>query len=422
MGCGASKVLPEPPKDVQLDLVKKVEPYTGQTTDKYKHFIKDDGSGGKAVDKMGSPSPPQATNNPYPGGPANGHPDPGDPRRNKVAKYRAKFDSRVTAKYDIKALIGRGSFSRVVRVEHKSTKQPYAIKMIETRYREGREVCESELNVLRRVRHTNIIQLIEVFETQERVYMVMELATGGELFDRIIAKGSFTERDATRVLQMVLDGVKYLHTLGITHRDLKPENLLYYHPGSDSKIMITDFGLASTRKKGDECLMKTTCGTPEYIAPEILVRKPYTNAVDMWALGVISYILLSGTMPFEDDNRTRLYRQILKGKYSYSGEPWPSVSNLAKDFVDRVVTVDPNERMTASQALKHPWIVTMAASSSMKNLHRSISQNLLKRASSRCQSTKSAQSTRSSRSTKSNKSRRVRERELRELNLRYQKQ
>ncbi|KAK6477077.1 serine/threonine-protein kinase H1-like [Huso huso] len=422
MGCGASKVLPEPPKDVQLDLVKKVEPYTGQTTDKYKHFIKDDGSGGKAVDKMGSPSPPQATNNPYPGGLANGHPDPGDPRRNKVAKYRAKFDSRVTAKYDIKALIGRGSFSRVVRVEHKSTKQPYAIKMIETRYREGREVCESELNVLRRVRHTNIIQLIEVFETQERVYMVMELATGGELFDRIIAKGSFTERDATRVLQMVLDGVKYLHTLGITHRDLKPENLLYYHPGSDSKIMITDFGLASTRKKGDECLMKTTCGTPEYIAPEILVRKPYTNAVDMWALGVISYILLSGTMPFEDDNRTRLYRQILKGKYSYSGEPWPSVSNLAKDFVDRVVTVDPNERMTASQALKHPWIVTMAASSSMKNLHRSISQNLLKRASSRCQSTKSAQSTRSSRSTKSNKSRRVRERELRELNLRYQKQ
>lgn len=243
-----------------------------------------------------------------------------DPQRKKVAKYRAKFDPRVTAKYDIKALIGRGSFSRVVRVEHKSTRQPYAIKMIETRYREGREVCESELCVLRRVRHTNIIQLMEVFETAERVYMVMELATGGELFDRIIAHGSFTERDATRVLQMVLDGVKYLHTLGITHRDLKPENLLYYHPGADSKIIITDFGLASSRKKGDECLMKTTCGTPEYIAPEILVRKPYTNAVDMWALGVISYILLSGTMPFEDDNRMRLYRQILKGKYSFSGE------------------------------------------------------------------------------------------------------
>uniref|UniRef100_A0A8B9BIW5 Serine/threonine-protein kinase H1 n=1 Tax=Anser brachyrhynchus TaxID=132585 RepID=A0A8B9BIW5_9AVES len=419
MGCGTSKVLPEPPKDVQLDLVKKVEPYTGHN-DIYKHFIKDDCG---TVIKAGSPSPPRHAN-PYPGNHLPTHVDQPEPRKNKVAKYRAKFDPRVTAKYDIKALIGRGSFSRVVRVEHKATKQPYAIKMIETKYREGREVCESELSVLRRVRHTNIIQLIEVFETQDRVYMVMELATGGELFDRIIAKGSFTERDATRVLQMVLDGVRYLHTLGITHRDLKPENLLYYHPGTDSKIMITDFGLASARKKGDDCLMKTTCGTPEYIAPEILVRKPYTNSVDMWALGVISYILLSGTMPFEDDNRTRLYRQILKGKYSYSGEvsPWPSVSNLAKDFIDRLLTVDPSDRMTALQALKHPWVVSMAASSSMKNLHRSISQNLLKRASSRCQSTKSAQSTRSSRSTKSNKSRRVRERELRELNLRYQQQ
>ncbi|KAJ8339709.1 hypothetical protein SKAU_G00343420 [Synaphobranchus kaupii] len=409
MGCGTSKVLPEPPTEVQLDLVKKVEPQAGQHADLYRHFIREGTSGGKT----GSPSP-QA----LPGGP----PDPSDPRRSKAAKYRAKFDPRVTAKYDIKALIGRGSFSRVVRVEHKSTRQPYAIKMIETRCQEGREVCESELSVLRRVRHANIIQLIEVFETAERVYMVMELATGGELFDRIIARGSFTERDATRVLQMVLDGVKYLHTLGITHRDLKPENLLYYHPGADSKIMITDFGLASTRKKGNECLMKTTCGTPEYIAPEILVRKPYSNAVDMWALGVISYILLSGTMPFEDENRTRLYRQILKGKYSFSGEPWPNVSNLAKDFIERVLTVDPGARLSAGQALKHPWIVSMAASSSMKNLHRSISQNLLKRASSRCHSTKSAQSTRSSRSTKSNKSRRARERELRELNRRYQQQ
>ncbi|XP_006797473.1 serine/threonine-protein kinase H1 homolog [Neolamprologus brichardi] len=431
MGCRNSKVLPEPPEDVKLDLVKKVDPQP--QPDIYKHFIRGDGSGSKmgvagggAGDKAEITSPHQAqahTATPT----ASAHlpkdlSELPDPQRRKVAKYRAKFDPRVTAKYEIKALIGRGSFSRVVRVEHKSTRQPYAIKMIETRYREGREVCESELCVLRRVRHTNIIQLMEVFETAERVYMVMELATGGELFDRIIARGSFTERDATRVLQMVLDGVKYLHTLGITHRDLKPENLLYYHPGPDSKIIITDFGLASSRKKGGECLMKTTCGTPEYIAPEILVRKPYTNAVDMWALGVISYILLSGTMPFEDDNRMRLYRQILKGKYSFSGEPWPSVSNLAKDYVERVLTVDPSERLTAGQALKHPWIVSMAASSSMKNLQRCISQNLLNRASSRCHSTKSSQSTRSSRSTKSNKARRVREKELRELNRRYQQQ
>lgn len=319
MGCGTSKVLPEPPKDVQLDLVKKVEPFSGTKSDVCKHFITEVDSVGPL--KAGLLAASQCANS-CPGAPTTGHTEPPSepPRKARVAKYRAKFDPRVTAKYDIKALIGRGSFSRVVRVEQRATRQPYAIKMIETKYREGREVCESELRVLRRVRHANIIQLVEVFETQERVYMVMELATGGELFDRIIAKGSFTERDATRVLQMVLDGVRYLHALGITHRDLKPENLLYYHPGTDSKIIITDFGLASARKKGDDCLMKTTCGTPEYIAPEVLVRKPYTNSVDMWALGVIAYILLSGTMPFEDDNRTRLYRQILRGKYSYSGE------------------------------------------------------------------------------------------------------
>ncbi|XP_062860189.1 serine/threonine-protein kinase H1 homolog [Trichomycterus rosablanca] len=418
MGCRTSKVVPETPTNVQLDLVKKVEV---QQTNVDKNFC----ANGSA-EKTGSPSSRSqsqargtATISPTAG---KGQSVPPDSRRNKVAKCRVKFDPRVTAKYEIKALIGRGSFSRVVRVEHKGTRQPFAIKMIETRCREGREVCESELRVLRRVRHTNIIQLMEVFETAERVYMVMELATGGELFDRIIARGSFTERDATRVLRMVLDGVRYLHMLGITHRDLKPENLLYYHPGADSKIMITDFGLASTRKKGDECMMKTTCGTPEYIAPEILVRKPYTNAVDMWALGVISYILLSGTMPFEDDNRMRLYRQILKGKYSFSGEPWPSVSNLAKDFIDRVLTVDPSERLTAGQALKHPWIVSMAASSPLKNLQRCISQNLLKRASSRCHSTKSAQSVRSNRSSKSGRARRAREKELRELNRRYQQQ
>ncbi|XP_060608552.1 serine/threonine-protein kinase H1 homolog [Ruditapes philippinarum] len=330
-------------------------------------------------------------------------PEGGQPKTNKkVKKYRDKFDPRVTAKYDIKALIGRGSFSRVVRVENRLTRQPYAIKMIDRV--QGKEVFESELKVLRRVKHQYIIQLVEVFETRDKVYMVMELATGGELFDRIIAKGSFTERDATRVLQMVLEGVDYLHGLGIAHRDLKPENLLYYHPGHDSKIMITDFGLSATIK--GENMMRTTCGTPEYIAPEILARKPYTVQVDMWAVGVITYILLSGTMPFDDENRTRLYRLILKAKYSYAGEHWKDVSDLAKNFIDRCLVIAPSERITAAESVKHPWIVTMAASSSNKNLHRTISHNLLQRQStrSRANSTKSAKSTRSTKSNKSNKS------------------
>lgn len=243
-------------------------------------------------------------------------------------------------RYDIKALIGRGSFSRVVRVEHRATHQPFAIKMMEVEAPEGRGVCASELAVLQRVSHTNVIQLIEVFQFPQRVYMVLELATGGELLDRVISRGHFTERDATQALQMVLAGVGYLHNLGIIHRDLKPENLLYYHPGADSRLLVTDFGLATFGSAGMGCeipntdksdggdytgadrswSLRTICGTPEYMAPEVLLRRPYSSAVDMWALGVIAYIVLSGSMPFEDDSRTRLYRSIVRGKYSFHGD------------------------------------------------------------------------------------------------------
>lgn len=240
------------------------------------------------------------------------------PKKGRVFEGKLSFDPVVTDKYEIKALIGRGSFSRVVRVEHKKTKQPYAIKLIKVRG--GKDVFESEVAVLRKVKHEFIVQLYEVYECSERVYLVMELATGGELFDRIVSRGSFTERDATRVMYMVLEGVRYLHSLGITHRDLKPENLLYYHCGNDSKIMITDFGLSNTRQDTDSETMDTTCGTPEYIAPEILKRQSYTNAVDMWAIGVITHILLSGEMPFLDENRTKMYNAIMKAKYSYNGE------------------------------------------------------------------------------------------------------
>jgi len=317
-------------------------------------------------------------------------------------KYRVKMDPRVTAKYDIKALIGRGSFSRVVRVEHRQSKQPYAIKMIDRL--QGKEVFEAELAVLRRVKHKYVITLVEVFESRDKVYMVMELATGGELFDRIIAKGSFTERDAIRVMRMVMEGLKYLHSLGITHRDLKPENLLYYHPGHESRILITDFGLSAHKRAGEE-YMQTTCGTPEYIAPEILARKPYNSLVDEWAAGVICYIMLSGTMPFDDENRTRLYRQILTAKYSYTSENWKDISSLAKDFIDKLLVLETNERMTAAQALTHAWLVSNTAGSSNINLHRTISHNLIHRQqSTRANSTKSNKSNRSNRSNLSNRS------------------
>ncbi|XP_007259741.3 serine/threonine-protein kinase H1 [Astyanax mexicanus] len=315
-----------------------------------------------------------------------GHVSDGAAARNRQAnkaevKFRTTFDPRVTARYDIKALIGRGSFSHVVRVEHRHTRQPFAIKLLEVRGTEGRELCRTELGVLRRVRHANIIRLEEVFQTPDRVYLVLELATGGELLERVVAWGSFTERDATRALIMVSSGLRYLHSLGIVHRDLKPENLLYYHPGPDSRLIITDFGLASTSRKGHDWALRTLCGTPEYLAPEMVGGRPYGSAVDMWALGVISYILLSGSMPFDQRSRPRLFRAILRGSYSFHCEPWSSVSNQAKDFIERLLSLSPEQRMTAQQALAHPWLVGMASDSSNRSLHRPISQNLRQRAS-----------------------------------------
>ncbi|XP_075247920.1 serine/threonine-protein kinase H1 homolog [Convolutriloba macropyga] len=323
-------------------------------------------------------------------------------QRRKPPFVRDKFDPRVLQKYEVKALIGRGSFSKVVRVENRKTKQPYAIKMIEIHPGAGRELFHAEVSVLQRVRHENIVKLYEVLETRDRSYLVMELATGGELFDRIVARGHFTEADATRCLKMVLEGVLYLHKLGITHRDLKPENLLFYHPGHDSKIIITDFGLSCSRKSGQNQLMRTTCGTPEYIAPEILMRKPYTNAVDLWAIGVITYILLSGTMPFDDDNKTRLYRTIIRAHYNFRGSCWEDVSSDAKDFIRKLLVVNSDIRLKSEEALRHSWIQSGALNAANKNLHRTISQNLMERASSR--GTRSSKSNKSNRSKMTNKS------------------
>lgn len=223
------------------------------------------------------------------------------------------YDPKITAKYDIKAVIGKGTYSRVLRVEHRISKQPYALKTIDAPG--GREAFEAELSVLRRLNHPNVIKLIEVFESDHKVYMVMELATGGSLLDKLESRGNLSEEDSREAMKMVLEGVQYLHSLGITHRDLKPDNLLYYHPGKDSRVMITDFSFASTRKSSGNPYMHTVCGTPQYIAPEIVSRKPYTCAVDMWAVGIITYIVLSGAFPFDAEQDAQIFKLILRGQF-----------------------------------------------------------------------------------------------------------
>ena len=176
--------------------------------------------------------------------------------------------------------------------------------------------------------------------------------TGGELFDRIVEKGSYTEKDAADLIKQVLDAVAYMHREGVVHRDLKPENLLYQNQEEDSKIMISDFGLS---KMEDSGIMATACGTPGYVAPEVLAQKPYGKSVDVWSIGVISYILLCGYPPFYDENDANLFAQILKGEFEFDSPYWDDISAEAKEFIRCLMCVDVDKRLSCEDALKHAW-------------------------------------------------------------------
>ncbi|CAH1153600.1 unnamed protein product [Phaedon cochleariae] len=278
-------------------------------------------------------------------------------------------------KYYLKELLGTGAFSVVRLAESKENPGIlHAVKIIDKKALKGKEdSLENEIKVLRRLRHPNIVQLLETFEDKSKVYLIMELVTGGELFDRIVEKGSYTEKDAADLIRQVLEAVDYMHVQGVVHRDLKPENLLYYSPDEDSKIMISDFGLS---KMEDSGIMATACGTPGYVAPEVLAQKPYGKAVDVWSIGVISYILLCGYPPFYDENDANLFAQILKGEFEFDSPYWDEISDSAKDFIRHLMCVHVERRYTCRQALGHPWISGNAASN--KNIHGTVSEQLKK--------------------------------------------
>ncbi|XP_077285246.1 calcium/calmodulin-dependent protein kinase I [Arctopsyche grandis] len=296
-------------------------------------------------------------------------------------------------KYVLKELLGTGAFSEVRLAESRDRPgSMFAVKIIDKKALKGKEdSLENEIRVLRRfselarqarpdaadagpwLSHPNIVQLLETFEDKFKVYLVMELVTGGELFDRIVEKGSYTEKDAAHLMRQVLEAVDYMHEQGVVHRDLKPENLLYYSPDEDSKIMISDFGLS---KMEDSGIMATACGTPGYVAPEVLAQKPYGKAVDVWSIGVISYILLCGYPPFYDENDANLFAQILKGDFEFDSPYWDEISDSAKDFIRHLMCVDVEKRYTCKQALGHPWISGNAARN--KNIHGTVSEQLKK--------------------------------------------
>ncbi|CAG5865163.1 unnamed protein product [Menidia menidia] len=251
----------------------------------------------------------------------------------------------------------------------------FAVKCIPKKALKGKESSiENEIAVLRRIKHENIVALEDIYESPDHLYLIMQLVSGGELFDRIVEKGFYTEKDASTLIRQVLDAVNYLHSMGIVHRDLKPENLLYFNPQDESKIMISDFGLSKMEGSGD--VMSTACGTPGYVAPEVLAQKPYSKAVDCWSIGVIAYILLCGYPPFYDENDSKLFEQILKADYEFDAPYWDDISDSAKDFISWLMEKDPAKRFTCEQALKHPWIAGDTAL--CKNIHESVSRQMRK--------------------------------------------
>jgi len=248
--------------------------------------------------------------------------------------------------------LGMGNYSSVYLGFSAKTKESVAIKRVR------KDLCkqnnlENEINILLQIDHPNIVKLYAIFESEEYVFLVMELVRGGELFEKIVERERYSEKDAVVVMKQLLSGISYLHSKGIAHRDLKPENVLL-EDGYDGVIVkIADFGLS--RVYTEESIMLTSCGTAGYIAPEILKTLPYQNEVDMWSVGVIMYILLCGYPPFYDENDAQLFEKIMHCRYEFHDQYWEHISPEAKELIRCLLKVDPKERLSAQEALKSPW-------------------------------------------------------------------
>ena len=258
--------------------------------------------------------------------------------------------------YDVGEVLGTGAFATVRRATHRKDKTSWAIKIIDKRKleKEDEEALRVEVDILSSVSHPNIVKMRHVFDTPKTFFMVMELMSGGELFERIVQKSRYSEAQASTVVRKIADALAYCHARNIVHRDLKPENLLYTSPNEDADIKIADFGLA--KLLDPSTVMATACGTPGYVAPEILDGSGYSAKVDCWSLGVIAYILLCGFPPFYDENNAALFAQIKTASFDFPSPFWDSVSDLAKDLVRKLLVVDISKRLSATDVLKHPWV------------------------------------------------------------------
>jgi len=282
-------------------------------------------------------------------------------------------------KYEVGEEIGRGAFSVVKNGRHNQTGEKVAIKFIEKKFVDKQDLMllAREIDIMKKVHHPNILRLIEVFETEEVIALVMELVNGGELFYKIVEKGNYSEEDAAKIVRQMIQGVEYLHEKGIAHRDLKPENLLCssddrpeYQP---FRVVIADFGLSKIFDS--ENPLETSCGTPDYVAPEVITAEgTYDKSVDMWSAGVITYVLLCGFSPFLSSTQTGLFEKIIKVEYDFPEPEWTNISDTAKDFIRHLLIKEPSKRYSAKQCLDHPWLNGQVGTDSLGEISSKMDQ------------------------------------------------
>ncbi|XP_013767880.1 calcium/calmodulin-dependent protein kinase type II subunit beta isoform X9 [Pundamilia nyererei] len=286
--------------------------------------------------------------------------------------------TRFTDEYQLYEELGKGAFSVVRRCVKLCTGQEYAAKIINTKKLSARDhqKLEREARICRLLKHPNIVRLHDSISEEGFHYLLFDLVTGGELFEDIVAREYYSEADASHCIHQILDSVSYTHHHDIVHRDLKPENLLLASKCKNAAVKLADFGLA-IEVQGDQQAWFGFAGTPGYLSPEVLRKEAYGKPVDIWACGVILYILLVGYPPFWDEDQHKLYQQIKAGAYDFPSPEWDTVTPEAKNLINQMLTINPAKRITAQEALKHPWVCQRSTVASM--MHRQETVECLKK-------------------------------------------
>ncbi|XP_017162206.1 calcium/calmodulin-dependent protein kinase (CaM kinase) II beta 1 isoform X2 [Poecilia reticulata] len=286
--------------------------------------------------------------------------------------------TRFTDEYQLYEELGKGAFSVVRRCVKLSTGQEYAAKIINTKKLSARDhqKLEREARICRLLKHPNIVRLHDSISEEGFHYLLFDLVTGGELFEDIVAREYYSEADASHCIHQILESVHHIHQHDIVHRDLKPENLLLASKCKNAAVKLADFGLA-IEVQGDQQAWFGFAGTPGYLSPEVLRKEAYGKPVDIWACGVILYILLVGYPPFWDEDQHKLYQQIKAGAYDFPSPEWDTVTPEAKNLINQMLTINPAKRITAQEALKHPWVCQRSTVASM--MHRQETVECLKK-------------------------------------------